>query len=547
MKSQRFSRARSYLADGRALPARIVTGRRTRIAGAIIACGTIAGTFAAVVPASATTTTTLKVSASADRQDANVLAGQGLAGARYVFVDAPSSAKVRTVDFYLDGTQVSHEKSAPYDMYGGTTSAANPLDLSRIAWGKHTIKATVKTAYKTEYLSGTLVNNTGAPSLVVSADADRSGATTLDGQTLSGLSYVSVTTSTGVSSVDFYLDGTQVSHEKTAPYDMYGGTSDAANPLDVTKLVDGTHTVAANVNTSGGTLKLSGTFMANSTTTAVSTQPAPTPTASQSPTASASPTASPSPSSPSGSTSPDGAGTAFDPLSFDWSSVGGPAGSTGGNVTLSTDGASISECNVGSVHADANNVSVSTCTVNGGVFGAGSYTVSHNFITSDSDGMDPTGPGYKVIEYNKIWRDGTRVGTKHEDGIQFWQGGNALVRRNWISGWQTSAMMVKADLGTISHLTIDSNYLNNPTGYYQLYLCHASHDLQYITVTNNAFGKASFTTSTCGDHLTFVHTEEQRQTAIAAGNKAAASWIVWNNNYLATTGAVVAPPGGWAE
>jgi hypothetical protein len=199
------------------------------------------------------------------------------------------------------------------------------------------------------------------------------------------------------------------------------------------------------------------------------------------------------------------------------------------------------------LHADAEKLSAKNCDINGGVFGAGSYTLDHNFITSASDGIDPTGPGYKVIQYNKIWRDGTRVGDRHQDGIQFTKGGNALIARNYISGWQTSAIMIKADLGTISNITIDSNYLNNPTGYYQLYLCPDSHSLSNITVTNNAFGKASSTLSTCGTNYTYVHTEAQRQAAIKAGVKNANQWIVWNGNYVAATGAVVAPPGGWAK
>ncbi|MDQ1485925.1 MAG: hypothetical protein QOJ62_1618, partial [Actinomycetota bacterium] len=119
--------------------------------------------------------------------------------------------------------------------------------------------------------------------------------------------------------------------------------------------------------------------------------------------------------------------------------------------------------------------------------------------------------------------------------------------RNWISGWQTSAIMVKADLGPISNVTIDSNFLDNPTGYYQLYLCSAAHGLTNVTVTNNAFGKASSTVSTCGGKVTFVHTEAQRQAAIAAGDKAAAAWVVWNNNYIAGTKTVIVPPGGWAR
>jgi hypothetical protein len=237
----------------------------------------------------------------------------------------------------------------------------------------------------------------------------------------------------------------------------------------------------------------------------------------------------------------------FDPVKFDWSSVGGPSKATSGSVTLSTASAALSNCNIGSLRVNADGPKISRCTINGGVYGPGGFTLDHSFVTSSGDGMDPTGPGKKVIQYNKIWRDGTRVGTKHQDGIQFWQGGNALISHNWIGGFQTSAIMVKADLGTISNVTIDSNYLHNPTGYFQLYLCKAGHDLKNITVTNNAFGKSSFTASTCHDNLTFVHTEAQRQAAIKAGNAGAASWIVWNNNYVAGTNAVVAPPGGWDQ
>jgi len=210
-------------------------------------------------------------------------------------------------------------------------------------------------------------------------------------------------------------------------------------------------------------------------------------------------------------------------------------------------GTSLSNCNIGNFRANADGVTLSHCTLSDGVNGPGSYTLDHNFITSDGDGIDPTGSGYKLIEYNKIWRDGSRVGDKHQDGIQFWQGGNALITRNWISGWQTSAIMVKADLAAISNVTIDSNYLDNPTGYYQLYLCPGGHGITNITVTNNAFAKASYTASTCGDKVTFVHTEAQRQAAINAGNKSANQWIVWNNNYVASTGAIITPPGGWAE
>jgi Right handed beta helix region len=292
-------------------------------------------------------------------------------------------------------------------------------------------------------------------------------------------------------------------------------------------------------------------------------KPTPTPTPTPKPTPKATPKPTPKPSPIA---LPATAG--FDPLGYNWATVGGPSsglaavvnstltvpGETVSNVQApgdliaSANGSGATQCVIGSsFRALGEGVRLDNCTVDDGVQGAGSYDVEHNFITSTGDGMDPTGPGSKIIEYNKIWRDGTRVGTEHEDGIQFWQGGNAVIARNWIDGWQTSAIMVKADFGPISDVTIDSNYLNNPTGYFQLYLCPAAHGISDITVTNNAFGKAGFTASTCSSTVTFVHTEAQRQAAIDAGNSDAAHWVVWNNNYVAGTGAVVAPPGGWTE
>ena len=258
-------------------------------------------------------------------------------------------------------------------------------------------------------------------------------------------------------------------------------------------------------------------------------------------------------------------------MHYDWSTVGGPSSGlttvgSGTSLTLSVageildhvrstvrtiaeaTGTGATNCVIDDTfRADGDNLLLSHCSVAQGVSGAGSYTVQYNFITSDADGMDPTGPGQKLIQYNKIWRDGSRVGENHQDGIQFWQGGNTVISRNYITGWQTSAINLKANIGAISNVTIDSNYLGNPTGYYQLYLCPDIHGITNVTVTNNAFAKANYVVSTCGTKITFVHSEAQRQAAIAAGNQAAANWVVWNNNYVAGTNTVVTPPGGWVE
>jgi hypothetical protein len=527
VSSYRFDRVRKTAPIQDLLPAHRIDLRRVRTATAIIAAGAAAATCLGGASAVAATsgTPSLQVSAAANRTSPTSLHGQTLSGSQYIFVAVPRSADVGSVYFYLDGKQVSHEMLVPFDLKGGTVSRANALHIADLAAGKHTVKATVKMPHETQSLTGTFVAGTPMTStsttaaLEVSAHAERTAPTTPRGQTLSGSQYVFVDAGRDkVSSVTFYLDGKQTALERKVPYDMYGGTTTAAVPLEVDTLVAGTHTVTAAVKTSTTTRQLTGSFVAGGTLSA----PADT--------ASAEPTPTPSASTSTTST--------FDPVAFDWTSVGGPSQATAGSVTLSTSGAVLSDCNIGTLHAEAADLSVKSCTVNGGIFGAGSYTLDHNFITSGADGIDPSGDGYKVIQYNKIWRDGTRIADKHHDGIQFWRGGNALISRNWISGFQTSAIMVKADQATISNVTIDSNYLNNPTGYYQLYLCPDSHALRNITVTNNAFGKATSTISTCGTTLTFVHTEAQRQDP---------SWIVWDGNYVAGTHAVVAPPGGWAH
>jgi hypothetical protein len=187
---------------------------------------------------------------------------------------------------------------------------------------------------------------------------------------------------------------------------------------------------------------------------------------------------------------------------------------------------------------------------NVGIIGA-SFTSRSNYITANEDAIDPNGAGPYLIEYNKLYRDGTNFGTAHHDGIQFWgPGGNAVIRRNWISGWTTSAILIKTDLGPISHVTITENYLANPTGWFVLYVRDAHTGFgrpTFVDITNNKIssgglggsGSGSFAVSTGDDNrtagleATFCHTAAQRQAAIDGGNASAATWIVWSGNVWA--------------
>jgi hypothetical protein len=117
---------------------------------------------------------------------------------------------------------------------------------------------------------------------LVSKSANRSAATGLQGQTVSGNIYVFVSPESGVTQVRFYLDnpsasGTPLQTENGAPYDFAGGTSTAANAYDTRKLSNGSHSITAAISrSSGGTIVTTASFTVNNST-ATST-PAPTAT-----------------------------------------------------------------------------------------------------------------------------------------------------------------------------------------------------------------------------------------------------------------------------
>ena len=88
----------------------------------------------------------------------------------------------------------------------------------------------------------------GSYQLLVSASADRSAATPLDGATVSGNIYAFTSPETSVLKSVFYIDdpaasGTAFHSEGTGPYDLNGGSAAAAAPYDTHLLSDGTHTI----------------------------------------------------------------------------------------------------------------------------------------------------------------------------------------------------------------------------------------------------------------------------------------------------------------
>jgi hypothetical protein len=103
--------------------------------------------------------------------------------------------------------------------------------------------------------------SSGTYSLLVSSSPDRSNPLPLAGKTVSGNIYTFTSPGTGVFRVRFYLDdpnmtGTPRQVENNAPHDFAGGTVSTANPFNTATVSDGSHTITAAVELSGGGIEV---------------------------------------------------------------------------------------------------------------------------------------------------------------------------------------------------------------------------------------------------------------------------------------------------
>ena len=153
--------------------------------------------------------------------------GATVSGTAMVTASATSSIGVASVQFQLDGANVgSPVTAAPYSYSWDTTKSSN---------GSHTLKAIAKdTAENSTTSAGDTVNvkNTvAAPVVSITAPAN--------GATVSGTAMVtaSATSSIGVASVQFQLDGADVGSPVTAAPYSYS--------WDTTKSSNGSHTLKA--------------------------------------------------------------------------------------------------------------------------------------------------------------------------------------------------------------------------------------------------------------------------------------------------------------
>ncbi|WP_375764763.1 Ig-like domain-containing protein [Archangium gephyra] len=149
-----------------------------------------------------------------------------------------SSSAVTRVEFHADGTLLGTDTSAPYELSWDSTTVAD---------GAHSLTAK---AYDTEGRVGT------APAVLVSSDntpPDVALTSPAPGMYLGGSSTVLEATATdnqAVSKVEFFVDGTLLGTDTSAPYTMTWSTAYAAEGAHT--LTVKAHDLAGNVRTSTG-------------------------------------------------------------------------------------------------------------------------------------------------------------------------------------------------------------------------------------------------------------------------------------------------------
>ena len=82
---------------------------------------------------------------------------------------------------------------------------------------------------------------------MISTYRTRSNPKPLDGATVSDTIYVFVEPTTNIQRVEFLIDGVSRHTEYSAPYDLSGGETAAANPFDSKGLSNGYHTFSVRI------------------------------------------------------------------------------------------------------------------------------------------------------------------------------------------------------------------------------------------------------------------------------------------------------------
>jgi large repetitive protein len=133
-----------------------------------------AGYVSDTLPVELTVQGKLLVSASADRSSARPLEHEEVWSTIYIFVKPDSG--ISEVSFFIDDPSMTGlpdriETLSPWDLAGGTASAANPFDTTTLTDGTHTITARIKaSAGGTHTVASTFSVINGAPALTSTPD-----------------------------------------------------------------------------------------------------------------------------------------------------------------------------------------------------------------------------------------------------------------------------------------------------------------------------------------------------------------------------------------
>lgn len=200
----------------------------------------------------------LLFSLSPDRSGSVSLEGKTVSGDIFVFTDTDES--VDQVRFYLDGAFFDDENVAPHDLVG----AGVPFDTTTMDNGTHSITAEIDFDGETfVVIAEFLVDNAVEPptsasefDVLFSLSSDRSGAVSLNSETVLGDIFVFTNTDEEVDQVRFFIDGEFYDDENVAPHDLVGG----GVPFDTTGLDNGPHSMTAEIDFDGDTFVVTAVF-----------------------------------------------------------------------------------------------------------------------------------------------------------------------------------------------------------------------------------------------------------------------------------------------
>jgi hypothetical protein len=158
--------------------------------------------------------------------DGKTLTGE--VGISYV----PKPAPVSSVEFRLDGTLVSTDHRAPYDLIPSDTIDARLLDTSLLTNGEHTLVAKAITGTQTvsSETATFTVDSAATRTLRWSSEVDRSNSASLHQAVLprtGAHAFLSSATRAipGAPTVRYVLDGTSLDTDTAPPYDIGDSTT----------------------------------------------------------------------------------------------------------------------------------------------------------------------------------------------------------------------------------------------------------------------------------------------------------------------------------